>query len=97
MKLKKLKKDLYNRQVFLSKELKINVIRNLLFKYIFYLSNLKYLILKKLKVDVFITRFKNCCIFTGHSRKISIIFKMSKFQIKKLSNLGFIFGLKKSN
>jgi ribosomal protein S14 len=97
MKLKKLKKDLYNRQLFLFKELKMNIIRNHLFKYFFYLTNLKHFILKKMKINSYFTKIKNYCIITGHSKKISIFFKMSKFQVKKLANLGFIFGLHKSN
>jgi hypothetical protein len=97
MQSKKLKKDLHNRQFFLSKELKINIIRKILFKYFFHYDNLKHFILKKIKINFFITRLKNYCILTGHCKKISIFFKISKFQIKKLSNLGFIFGLRKSN
>jgi len=97
MQSKKLKNDFYNRQLFLSKELKINIIRNKLFKYFFDYANLKHFISKKIKINFFITKFKNYCILTGHCKKISIFFKMSKFQIKRLSNLGFIFGLRKSN
>lgn len=97
MKLKKLKKDLTNRQFYLSKELHINILRKHIFKTLYNSTNIKYFILKKIQINFFITKIKNYCLLTGYCKKISSFFKMSKFQIKKLSNLGFIFGLQKSN
>lgn len=94
---KKIKKNIKQRYLFKNLEKK-----RLIYKIISKNLNLEKKLRWKIQQKWFffdknssMTRIKNICIFTGRSRSVYRLFKMSRIQLRKLASEGFLPGVSK--
>lgn len=98
MKFLKSKNSLKKRKFFFQNEIKKSIICSIKIKTMhLYISNLiTYYFVNLLFTKKVTSKIRNECIITGYSRFVYKKLRMSRFQIKRLTKLGYIFGCKPS-
>lgn len=87
--------DKKKRILFKIFELKKRFLKTVIFdkRFLIYYSRLSFFLLCKF----FFKAFNNFCIISGRSNSVYSSFGLSRMELKKLINLGFLYGIRKSS
>lgn len=94
---KKVIKDLKLRRTFVKKEFKSKFFKMLLHNRFLCRNIRRRIFIKSQRIKISIVKICNRCVFTGRSKGIIRLFKISRIVFKNLVTRGLLIGVKKIN